>query len=122
MGKTCSETYEKLADMFWSDYMAKWDGLAENWDQKTILVDFLMWMNSRRADGDLPDLRIVRNRYCQTMVNYIMGSKSNVKTQRDSPAVHPDAGRYHPPPRGEIFYRLVRTFNTKEGGDYDEMY
>jgi hypothetical protein len=66
------DTTEIIAEMFYKDYQATWDGEAENWSQITILSDFLVWLGQRRTGSQLIDLRLIKNQTAKTVLDELM--------------------------------------------------
>jgi hypothetical protein len=65
---------EIIAEMFWKDHQATWEGEAQNWSQIAILSEFLVWLDRRKTGGQLIDLRLIRNQTAKTVVDRLMGS------------------------------------------------
>jgi|WetSurMetagenome_2_1015567.scaffolds.fasta_scaffold312272_2 hypothetical protein len=63
---------EMIAEMFWEDYQAEWDGEAENWSQLVILSDFLVWLSKRKTGGQLIDMRLAKEPFAQSTVDELM--------------------------------------------------
>jgi hypothetical protein len=65
------DTKDIIAEMFWKDYQAMCDGEAENWSQIQIPSDFLIWIDQRKTDCNLIDLRLVKDPMAQDAVDQL---------------------------------------------------
>jgi hypothetical protein len=66
---------EIIAEMYWEDYQATWEGEAENWNPITMLSDFLVWLDRRKIGGQVIDLRLIKNQTAKAVVDQLMESE-----------------------------------------------
>jgi len=71
------EVYDRIVEMFWYDYTAKWGKDISGRGQTQVLRDFLEWLDQRKTGGLLTDLRLVRYQTARAAVDRIMGVEAD---------------------------------------------